>query len=98
MTHAALASISTAAALLIAAAGLALGGLALATTRRLRPALGVLLDLLLAAGLLRLAFLDTWKAIASAAALVVVRKLVVLALTSGAPARPGRSAGSAATR
>jgi hypothetical protein len=75
---------SSAAALVLAAAGLLLAALTLASTRSLRPALGVLLDLLLGAGLLRLTFLDTWTAIASAAALVAVRKLVVLALTSDA--------------
>ena len=75
-------SLSTAAALLVAAAGLLLGALTLVTTRHLRPALGILLDLLLAAGLLRLAFLGTWRAIAGAATVVLVRKLVVLSLTS----------------
>lgn len=82
MNPGALAAPSSAAAILIAAAGLLLGALALLSARRLRPALGILLDLLLAAGLLRLAFLDTWTAIAGAATLVAVRKLVVHALTA----------------
>ncbi|WP_200941786.1 hypothetical protein [Angustibacter sp. Root456] len=77
-----LATLSSAAALVLAAAGVLLAALTLAATRRPRPALGVLLDLLLGAGLLRLTFLDTWTAIAGAAALVAIRKLVVLALTS----------------
>ena len=78
-----LSTLSTTAALVLAAAGLTLATLSLLATRQLRPALGILLDLLLGAGLLRLTFLDTWTAIASAAALVAIRKLVVLALTSG---------------
>ncbi|MGN6301740.1 MAG: hypothetical protein ACTHN8_11700 [Angustibacter sp.] len=84
MSRSDLASLSSAAALMIAAAALLLGGLALASTRRLHPALGILLDLLLAAGLLRLAFLGTSKAIAGAAALVVIRKLAVYALSTAA--------------
>ena len=59
-----LSTLSTTSAVLLAAAGLALAALALATARDLRTALGVLLDLLLAAGLLRLGFLDSWTAIA----------------------------------
>ncbi|MGN6611598.1 MAG: hypothetical protein ACTHLJ_07460 [Angustibacter sp.] len=73
---------SGAAALVLASAGLLLAAVVLASTRSLRPALGVLLDLLLGAGLLRLTFLNTWTAIASAAARVAIRKLVVIALTS----------------
>ena len=65
---------------LVGVAGLLLGCLVLLATGRPRPALGILLDLLLAAGLLRLSTLGTWSAIISAAALVVIRKVVVLAL------------------
>lgn len=78
-------ALSTTAAMLLGAAGLALAASALWATRELRGPLGILLDFLLGAGLLRLTFLDSWTAIASAAALVAIRKLVVLALTS-APA------------
>jgi hypothetical protein len=90
-----LSTLSTTTAVLLAAAAVTLGALALASTRDLSAALGVLLDLLLAAGLLRLAALDTWTAIASAAALVAIRKLVVLALRSDSrrPAAPPAHAG-----
>lgn len=72
---------------LVATLGLALGGLVLALTRRIKPALGVLLDFLLAAGLLRLSLAGTWTAIASAGMLVVIRKVVVLGLDSVAESR-----------
>jgi len=59
----------------------------LVATRSVRVALPVLLDLLLAAGLLRLAIVDTWNAIAVAAAVVVIRKLAVAGLTAGSRSR-----------
>lgn len=77
----------------LAAAGILLGGLALAATRRVQVALGILLDLLLAAGLLRLVLADRWSAIATAAALVVIRKVVVLGLS--AAESPGAATTSA---
>lgn len=49
----------------------------------------MLLDLLLAAGLLRLAAADSLTALASAAAIVAVRKLVVSGLRSAPPSRTG---------
>ena len=49
----------------------------LARTRELQQALPVLLDLLLAAGLLRLTQDGTWRALTTAALVVGVRKLVV---------------------
>ncbi|QBX55510.1 DUF1622 domain-containing protein [Nocardioides seonyuensis] len=57
---------------------------ALAAIRELRPALALGLDFLLAAGLLRLASAETWTAIASAAGIVAVRKLVTWSLSATA--------------
>jgi hypothetical protein len=65
---------------LVAAAALVAGVGAVVSTGRLLPAVGVFLDLLLAAGLLRLATAGTWQAIAGAAAIVAIRKLAVLGL------------------
>ena len=62
-------------ALLLTAAGVVTGLLVTASTRRLSDGLPVLLDFLLAAGLLRLASLDSWVAIASVALVVVIRRM-----------------------
>jgi hypothetical protein len=70
---------------LVVAAGLVLGAAAFLSTRSARAALPVLLDLLLAAGLLRLASDGSWRAIAGAAAVVVIRKLVVATFLRGLP-------------
>jgi hypothetical protein len=56
---------------------------ALVATRRPALALGVLLDLLLAAGLLRLAAEPTWSSIATAAAVVALRRLIGVGLRAG---------------
>ena len=58
---------------LVVSAALLVSGLVLLVTRRVGVALPVLLDLLLTAGLLRLSASASWQAIASAAAIVVVR-------------------------
>ena len=71
----------------VVAAGLALSALTLLSTRRMTTALPVLLDLLLAAGLLRLSATASWQAIASAAAIVVIRKLATLGITAAGRAR-----------
>lgn len=79
------------AALLCTIAALLSGGLALAVTRDARASLAVLLDLLTAAGLLRLALPPTPSRLLSAAAVVAVRRLLVVGLA--APSRrsgPGR--------
>jgi hypothetical protein len=65
------------AALLCTVLALVSGAAVLARTRSLAQALPVLLELLLAAGLLRLAHDPSWRAIASAAVIVALRKLVV---------------------
>ena len=70
---------------LLVAAAMLLGAAVLASSRSVRAALGVFLDLLLAAGLLRLAVASTWDAIAAAAAIVVIRKLAVSSLTRSLP-------------
>ncbi len=75
--------------LVVAASALVAGALAFAVTWRLRTGLGVLLDLLLAAGLLRLAAQPTWTGIATAAAIVAVRKLVGFGLAQVEHTRTG---------
>ncbi|MER7334434.1 MULTISPECIES: hypothetical protein [unclassified Micromonospora] len=65
-----------------------LAGLAvLVGTRSWRCALRVLLDLLTAAGLLRLAVDQGWAELAGAAAIILLRRLLWAALTTAAPAR-----------
>lgn len=63
------------AAALLTGAAVLFGVLVYAATRHVREGVVVLLDLLLAAGLLRLLTIDTWTAIASVAAVVVIRKV-----------------------
>ncbi|OBI84918.1 hypothetical protein [Mycobacterium sp. E740] len=70
---------------LIAAAGLVLGASTLVVFRRPPLALHVLLDLLLAAGLLRLSVDATWRSIAVTALVVVVRHLVTRGLALPPP-------------
>ena len=72
---------------LVIAAALLLSALALLATRRIGTALPILLDLLLAAGLLRLSATASWQAIGSAAAIVVVRKAATLGITAARRAR-----------
>lgn len=78
----------TVAAWLLAAVAVVLFAVAFTVTRRLRDCLAVGLDFLLAAGLLRLASVETWTAIASAAAIVAVRKLVMLSLSASSEGAP----------
>jgi hypothetical protein len=72
------------AALATTAAGLVAAALTLAVTRRPGAALGVLLDLLLAAGLLRLAGDPGWGTITTAAVVVLLRHLAGAGLRVGA--------------
>lgn len=67
----------TAASTVVAGTALLLGSLTGAFCASPRAGLRVFLDLLLAAGLLRLATADTWTAIATVAAVVAIRKVVV---------------------
>jgi ribose/xylose/arabinose/galactoside ABC-type transport system permease subunit len=75
--------VTAVAAVGIGGASLAAGALTLAMTRRPALALAVLLDLLLAAGLLRLAGNPGWQAIVTAAAIVVLRRLLAFGLRAG---------------
>ncbi|MFG3417429.1 hypothetical protein ACIBTZ_29220 [Micromonospora sp. NPDC049460] len=75
--------LATATTALATLAGLA----ALVGTRSWRCALRVLLDLLTAAGLLRLAVDQGWAELAAAAAIVLLRRLLWAALTGAAPPR-----------
>lgn len=92
-----LADVTGPAAQLIAGAALLMGAWTLAITRRPALALGILLDLLVAAGVLRLAGDPSWPAIATAATVVAVRHLVGHGLRIGARSweekadRPDRS-------
>jgi hypothetical protein len=67
-------------ALLCTAGGVVAALAVLAATRSPRTALPVLLDLLLAAGLLRLAAAPGWAALGTAAAVVAVRRTLARAL------------------
>ena len=69
--------------LAISAAALVAGALALVVTRRPALALSVLLDLLLAAGLLRLVGEPGWRTIVTAAAIMGLRRLVGFGLRLG---------------
>ena len=62
-----------AAAVLVAGLGLVAATAALTATRRPGEAFRVLVDLLLAAGLLRVAATDDWTTVGAVAAIVVVR-------------------------
>jgi hypothetical protein len=72
---------------LVTAAAVIIGALVFTVTRRLTTALPVFLDLLLAAGLMRLSAGSSWAALATAATVVVIRKLVVLGLGSSVALR-----------
>ena len=81
-------------ALLGTGAALVAAVVALAATRRPAVALAVLADLLLAAGLLRLTGSPGWPALATAAAIVALRRLIGAGLHAGGrawspPASPG---------
>ncbi len=65
------------------------GSLALVSTRAMRPSLALFLELLLAAGLLRLSAESSWSVLGTAAATVAVRKLIAAQL-------PGRPTGAPA--
>jgi hypothetical protein len=75
-------TIATIAPILVAAA-LVISALVLAATRSPATALAVLLDLLLAAGLLHLNADAAWSAIGSAALIIVIRKVAGLGLAAG---------------
>lgn len=68
------------ASLVVAAAALFAALVTFASTRRPLLALAVFLELLLAAGLLRIAAIDDWAGIGAAALIVVIRRIVVTTL------------------
>jgi hypothetical protein len=74
-------------AVVVTAAALVCGVLALAATRSLSTALPVFLDLLLAAGLFRLIGSPGWQVLATAAALVALRRLIGTGLRIGGRTR-----------
>ena len=77
----------SAAALLVTAAALLSAGAALLVTRRVTVALPVLLDMLLAVSLLRLALDPTPTQLASTALLVLVKRLASAGVRRAADAR-----------
>lgn len=86
-------AVVTVTAPLVVAAALLTGALALLRTRSSSAALGIVLDLFLVVGLLRLSATATWQSIVTAAAIVAIRKVVALGLARGRralePAAPG---------
>lgn len=82
-----IATVSRDASLIITAAGLIVAVVALATTRRARLALALLLDFFTAAALLRLAAPPSWPALGAAALIIAVRQLASHALTADRGAR-----------
>ena len=80
-------------ALVLTAVGLLLGGAASVATRQFLAGLPLLLEFLLAAGLLRLAVLDTWVAIATVAVIVVIRKVSTVGIRQATLARAGSQPG-----
>ena len=82
-----------AAALLVTVGALLSAAFALESTRRVLPALTVLLDMLLAASLLRLAVDPTLVQIAGTALLVVVKRLATAGLRRATATRSWRAAG-----
>lgn len=75
------------AALLVTAAGIVVSAGALVATRSYSPALPILLDFLMAAGLLRLASSAQWHVIVAAAGIVAVRKVTMIGIGTAARAQ-----------
>ncbi len=90
---AALGTAAAVAALAVTALGLVAAAVVLAATRHPLSALTVLLDFLLAAGLLRLSGDPGWPALGTAAAVVLLRRLLGAGLRAGR--RPARAGGMA---
>jgi uncharacterized membrane protein len=78
-----LAVVAVALSLAITGSALVAAVIALLTTGQPRTALGVLLDLLLAAGLVRLSADPDWEVIAVAATVVVLRRVLGTGLDIG---------------
>ncbi|MFG2060777.1 hypothetical protein ACGFIK_05090 [Micromonospora sp. NPDC048871] len=87
-------------AAVVGALGVFSAGVALLATRSVPTALGVLLDLLVAAGLLRLAAVASWSALVGVVVIVAVRQMLRAGLlaterwrasASSSPAGPASS-------
>lgn len=76
-------SVTEAASRLITFAAVVLGPAVWLMTRSWQPAMPIVLELLLAAGLLRLSSRDDWNAIAAAASIVAIRTLIKYAGSKG---------------
>jgi hypothetical protein len=74
-------SVTEAASLAVSATGVVAGLVTFARARRIGVALAVSVELWTAAGLLRLSADGTWRAVATAGAIILVRKLVGAAVT-----------------
>ena len=74
---------------LIVGLAVAVGAVAFAATHDVRSSLALLLDLLLAAGLLRLSAESSWSVLGTAAAIVAVRQLVIVYLPVARESTPG---------
>ena len=86
------------AALLLTALGLLSAGLVLARSRDVRQALAVLLEFLLAAGLLRLVHDATYQGLATTALIVVIRKLVSFGFSTVRRHDPAPATGPGSSR
>lgn len=84
-------SVALGASWCFAIAGIALGLAALVVFGKPTPALQVTLELLTAAGLLRLSVDATWAAIAATAALILLRKTVTRSLIADFSSPPSRA-------
>lgn len=69
-------------------AGIVVGAAALAVFRAPLPALRVTLELFIAAGLLRLSVDNSWSAIAGAAVVIAIRRVLTRSLTADLTHRP----------
>ena len=85
-----IASLVDQASLLCVLAGLLAGAATLASVRRTTLAVAVALELWTAAGLLRLTGEPSMRAVATAAGVLLVRRLVTINLGPGAPGARGR--------
>ena len=72
----------------IGIAGILVGVAALAVFRQPLPALRVTLELFIAAGLLRLSVDNSWSAIAGAAVVIAIRRVLTRSLTADFSRRP----------
>lgn len=82
------------AALAVTALGLLSAGAVLARAREVRLCIGVLLEFLLAAGLLRLSAADPPRALAGAALIVLIRRVITFGFGRGHAAPTAARTGS----